>query len=110
MSIPVPDLTAVEIVFPAHVLDWAPRWDDIPEHFRSMNDKSEWSLIAHTWFNSGLAATTEFHAAEGVDAKKAVRALKALLGSFQPKHEHKIAAAAYLLSCWFTKVEHWRTA
>jgi len=40
---------------------------------------------------------------DGVDVKKAMRALKAALGSFEPKHEHKMAAVGYMLSQWFDR-------
>lgn len=39
----------------------------------------------------------------GVDAHKALRAIKAVLGSYEPKHEHKEAACAFMLSEWFDK-------
>jgi hypothetical protein len=31
--------------------------------------------------------------------------LKAIMGSFQPKHEHKTAGVAYLMSLWFEAVQ-----
>jgi hypothetical protein len=50
----------------------------------------------------------KFYPREGVDPEKAFRAIKATLGSFAPKHQHKEAAVAYMLSCWFAKVEDWK--
>jgi len=43
---------------------------------------------------------------DGIDQNKALRHIKAILGSFEPKHEHKEAAAAYLLSLWFKSVKY----
>jgi hypothetical protein len=41
---------------------------------------------------------------EGVDVDKALRHIQAIMRSYQPKHEHKEAAVAYLLSQWFDDV------
>jgi hypothetical protein len=105
---PVPEISDVEMAFPANVLDWIPSRDEIPDEFKFIRGKSEWTDIVSAWFFQGLSDKVEFYPAEGVDPEKALRAIKALLGSFQPKHEHKEEAAAYLLSLWFTKVENWK--
>ena len=36
----------------------------------------------------------------------ATKYLKAFMGSFEPKHEHKEAAVAFLLNEWFDDVEY----
>jgi hypothetical protein len=38
---------------------------------------------------------------EGIDKIKALKAITSILRSFEPKHEHKEAGAAFLLSEWF---------
>ena len=43
---------------------------------------------------------------EGVDTKKALRHVKAVLGSWEPKHEHKEAGVAFLLNEWFDDVTY----
>ena len=40
-------------------------------------------------------------AVKGVDFKQAHAHISVILGSFEPKHEHKIAGCAYLESMWF---------
>lgn len=40
--------------------------------------------------------------------EQAYRVLGATLRSFAPKHEHKMAAVAYMMSCWFTSVKIWK--
>ncbi len=47
---------------------------------------------------------TKFVSKPGIDETDAKRHLKAVLGSFAPKHEHKEAACAYLMSLWFEDV------
>jgi len=49
-----------------------------------------------------LPKTIEFRVAEGVDGGLAIRHLQVIQASFEPKHEHKEAAVAYLASPWFT--------
>jgi hypothetical protein len=56
------------------------------------------------WFFSGLPKGTVFVPHEGIDPAKAMRHLRAILGSFEPKHEHKEAGVAYLMSQWFKEV------
>lgn len=45
---------------------------------------------------------------DGIDGDTAVRHLRAIQGSFAPKHEHKMEAVAYLASRWFTKVKGYK--
>lgn len=105
-TLPVPEINDVELAFPANALEWMPKWEDIPEEFR--HGYSEWNEIASAWFGAGLPADVEFYPREGVDPAKAVRACKATLGSYAPKHEHKEAAVAFMLSCWFKRVKKWK--
>lgn len=108
--IPIPEVTDLDLAFPAGALEWMPEWDDIPEEFRDdwSSFNGGWCHIASHWFYNGLPATVEFYPKEGVDAAKAVRACQATLGSYAPKHEHKIAAVGYMLSQWFDKIEGWK--
>ena len=80
--------------------------DEIPDEFRNRN--GEWNEIARSWFFFGLPENVKFYPQEGVDPAKAVRAIAATLGSYAPKHEHKEAATAWMLACWFTKVKNWK--
>lgn len=103
---PVPEISGVSAAFPADALDWMPKWDDIPDEYRAHNG-TEWNRIVSKWFYAGLPAGTRFVPRKGVDPGQALRVIGATLGSFAPKHEHKEAAAAYMLSCWFKSVKGW---
>jgi hypothetical protein len=106
---PVPEINDMTLAFPAYALDWMPEYDAIPDEFKDRHSReAEWIQIANYWFANGLNDKVEFYAREGVDAKAAFRALQATLGSYQPKHEHKIAAVAYMMSCWFSSVKKWK--
>src|SRR5688572_13789621 len=97
----VPEVSPLEMAFPANVLDWMPP-------YRSVPDPGEpWNKIAAKWFYFGLSGEAEFTPRDGVDAKKALMAISACLGSYAPKHEHKMEAAAFLLSEWFSEIKGW---
>lgn len=87
------------LAFPAAVEHLMPAPEDIPE----VDDK--WTRVVRTWFYKGLSADAKFYMRDGIDGEKAFRHLSAILRSFQPKHEHKEAAMAYLLSLWCEEVE-----
>jgi hypothetical protein len=105
-ALPVPNLTVLDMAFPANALEWMPAREDIPDEFRFMGT-SKWNEIANSWFMHGLPANVEFYPREGVDPELAVRAIQATLGSFALKHDHKEEAAAYMLSQWFERIENW---
>jgi hypothetical protein len=98
-------LDDVFMAFPAHVNHLMPARNAIPADFRAGD--TPWNRIVSSWFFHGLPADVEFYPKDGIDPAVAVRHLQAIMGSYQPKHEHKEAAVAYLLSCWFERVKKW---
>lgn len=74
----------------------------IPVEFQ--RGRTKWNHIQSRWFFSGLPKGTDFKAKDGVDGKLALRHLGAIQRSFEPKHEHKEACVAYLMSLWFDDV------
>lgn len=100
--LPVPEVSDVEMAFPANPP--LPAWDDIPEEFRKncFSDKDPWChAAAMLFYQGGKLADFGMTPKPGVDMPKAVRALKACLGSYNPSHEHKMAGVGYMLSQWF---------
>lgn len=92
----------VDIAFPAIGEDLLPTWNYIPEEFRSQEHPL--CKLVGTWFFEGLTAP-EIVTKPGIDCEKAMRHLSVCLRSYKPKHEHKIAGIAYLISLWFEKFE-----
>ena len=76
-----------------------PRYEDIPAEFKS--DTNPWVEWQSQWFYAGLPAFPQ--AREGINRNDAQRHLGAIQRSFEPKHEHKMAAVAYLASLWLQK-------
>jgi hypothetical protein len=96
---PVPRLTQLDVVFGN--VDHLPRYDVIPERFHRHSDP--FVKFVSDWFFTGRtqADMAKLTARPGVDRGKALAAIKAILVSWAPKHEHKEAGCAYLLHEWF---------
>ncbi len=101
------EISDAMLAFPADVSHLLPPIEDVPEEFhyyeRRSEGRSRWVAIASQWFGPGLQGGLV--PKEGIDAQTAGRHVQACLGSFQPKHEHKIAGCAYLLSLWFERYD-----
>lgn len=93
------DVDKVDMVFGVGTARLMPDYADIPAEFKRAHGK--WCDFASTWFFKGLKGAS-FEPREGIDPAKALRHLRTIIGSFEPKHEHKEAAVAYLASLWFT--------
>lgn len=106
------EVTDVELAFPAYVGKFLPPANTIPNEFCTLSfmgrGQPEWCEIVNQWFAKGLPAEVEFYPVEGIDPELAFRHLRAIMGSYEPKHEYKVAAVAYLLSLWFTQVKGWK--
>ena len=78
-----------------------PPMSEIPDRFTRSNDP--YVKFIFEWFFSGrnpedMARLTE---KPGVDRYMAICAIRAALASFKPRHGHKVAGCAFLLSEWF---------
>lgn len=100
---PIHEVTAVELAFPAHVLEFMPEWKDIPDEFKH-GSTIENELVTQ-WFFGGVKHF-RLIPREGVDGNKALDHIQMILGSYEPKHEHKEAACAFLLREWFSSIEY----
>lgn len=87
------------LAFPAILGELLPPYDSIPDEFKMRGGK--WEAWASDWFYKGLDEFPD--AKDGVDIEMAKRHLSAVLSSFEPRHEHKIAGVAYLASQWLKK-------
>jgi hypothetical protein len=97
MKIKIREVSDVELVFPTNVDKFLP--SAIPDY----ENKDFWEGFTQSVFSSGLKE--KLVPKEGIDAGKALRHIKVCLGSWEPKHEHKIAGVAYLFSSWFEGIE-----
>lgn len=106
----IPDFDRLDVAFGN--IKHMPKFEDLPEPFRDGWQHNEYCKAVSSWFYEGAKAYPNgivlggdhiFVAKTEVDAGKALAAIRAVLGSFEPKHEHKIAACGYMLSEWFEK-------
>ena len=91
-------VTDAERAFPAKVAHL------MPSNLKEIQDKKQtdpkWSKFISTWFYVGVNVS-ELVAKPGIDKKLAIRHLGCIMGSYELKHEDKVAAAAWLLGEWF---------
>ena len=85
------------------VRDFMVPMSQIPAEFHRSCGK--WIDLVSRWFFSGLPKGTGFIARDGIDKDAALRHLRTIMVSFEPKHEHKEACVAYLMSLWFSDVK-----
>lgn len=97
-TISVPEISDLDVAF--GTVKGLPDYGEIPNQFKSHNG-TPWNGLVSKLFFAGVS-NLSLSPADGVDPGKAARHIKALLGSFEPKHEHKEAGVAYLMSRYFT--------
>jgi len=103
MRIEVQTVDMATMMFPAEVIGkYLPEWGSIPDQFKKSSHP--YQKIASSWFFMGVK-DIKFTPRDGVDLKKALMHIRACLGSFEPKHEHKIAGVAYLMDEFFSSVK-----
>lgn len=95
----------MRMAFSASVSDLMPNYADIPEEFRNRNDHTEWNKFVSHWFFYGQPHEKwDLYRREDVNADQAWDHLTAIMRSWEPKHEHKMATVAWLLSRWFLAI------
>lgn len=96
---PLPEVTDLDMAFGR--TDFVPKMNELPAEFQNYDNNKFCDIAAKLFFNGGKLADFGLSPREGVSVGKATRALGAFMGSFEPKHEHKMAAAGYLIDQWF---------
>jgi len=99
------EVTGLDMAFgPADVFSLMPAFEAIPEEFK--HGRTLWNGFFSDMFFFGVE-DVRFTPKVGIDTVKAFNHVQAIARSFQPQHEHKEAACAYLMSLWFYDV-HWK--
>lgn len=88
------------LAFPGDVKKLMPLLTDEIDREFGMNGSTKWNKLFTDLFFRGVK-NLKLTPKKGIDEKKAWRHIQAIMRSFQPKHEHKTAACAYLMSIWF---------
>lgn len=87
----------VLLAFPADVTHLIP--ENIPEKFERNNP---WSDVFSEFFYNSNKRNVALIPKPEIDPQLAWRHLSCIMGSYQPKHELKVAACCYLFDAWFT--------
>lgn len=95
----IPDFTAQDAVFGAKISDY-PRKEEIPPEFWNRHNNRFCEIAGELFFGGGALSKFGLQFKPNIDRAKAMTALRAWLSSFEPSHEHKIAAVGYALSQW----------
>ena len=95
-------VTDLDVAFPAVVSYLMPRYEDVPDEFKCFLG-GYWNRWQRERFYNGLQILPK--AKPGIDLSVAIRHLASIQGSFEPKHEHKESAVAYLASLWLEEME-----
>ncbi|MFE5321612.1 hypothetical protein ACFQ88_23180 [Paenibacillus sp. NPDC056579] len=97
------EVTDVDIAFGGRTHELLPDPEEIPEEF--WNEDTKWHKLASDIF-FGRELSGDIHEREGIDVHFAARHIKAVLASYQPKHQHKIAGCAFLMSQFYRDVTY----
>jgi hypothetical protein len=105
----IPEVTGLDVAFGN--IKHMPKFDTLPEEFRrdrhpTCDAISDWFFSGAKPFPNGITiGKRTFTAKAGVDSNKAIAAIRSVLCSFEPKHEHKVGGCAFMLNEWFDMSE-----
>lgn len=99
----IPEITPIESAFGC--IKHLPLMAEIPEKFKTFDATPQNKFIGK-WFFKGLRQedVAELIPKVGVDKQKALKAIAAIMRSYEPQHEHKEAGCAFLLAEWFEEI------
>jgi hypothetical protein len=97
------EVNNVDLAFgPSNMNEYLPAYDEIPKEFK--NEDTKWNKIFNTMFFRGCSKDSSFDCKDGINGETAIKHIYAIMRSFNPKHEHKEAGVAYLMSLWFNNI------
>lgn len=91
----------LNLTFGTGIAKLLPPYSIIPAEFKQ--GAGRWVRFQRAWFFEGFPKSGLVRRAD-VDADVAFRHLANIQRSFEPKHEHKEAAVAWLASRWFESI------
>jgi hypothetical protein len=96
----IPTISDLDVAF--GTTKGLPAYNSIPDEFKS--GRTKWNDLFSAWFFGGLKSL-KIAAKQDIDKSAALKHIRALMKSFDPKHEHKEAGVAYLMSQYFDDAE-----
>lgn len=91
----------VDFAYPASVKHLMPSGQEYETYRQNWFHGTTWGFkLFNEWFYSGVKGLAMIPK-EGINPELATRHIIAIMRSFEPQHEDKTAACAYLLEHWF---------
>lgn len=81
-----------------------PSYTQLREMIKEGAFTNKYENLVSAWFFSGLESLNATPR-EGIETDKAMRCIRAELGSWERKHEHKTLLLSYLFEQWFSEIE-----
>lgn len=94
----IPEVSDLDMAFPTRYRKLLPVWEQLTEEEQAGNNQYCHNL--NQLFFRGGDMSKYFTAKPGYDQTKIHRYIKATLGDYGPKHEHKIGGIAHALANW----------
>jgi len=94
-----PLVTDIDMAFPCRYRELLPKWEDLTEDEQAMHGPF-CNALSGLFFKGGKLADHGIAVRDGIDKDKVMRYIRATLGDFGPKHEHKIGGIAHMLAKW----------
>ena len=98
---PVPDVDDVDCAFPSRWRELLPPMSELTDTERNMRGPF-CEALSSIFFKGGKLEDYGIRPKPGTDMKKVYRYVRATLGDFGPKHEHKIGGIGHMLAKWCT--------
>ena len=99
MKIKIPEVSDAEIAFPCNYKTLLPKWSDLSESEKNMSGPF-CKAATMLFYKGGRIEDHGLKIKSDLDSSKVYRYLKATLGDYGPKHEHKIGGIGHMLSKW----------
>jgi hypothetical protein len=98
------ELSDLDVAFSFNANGWMPDMAEIPVEFK--HRQSKWNDVFNAlFFNMPNVNLEDLQAKPGIDRIHAIRHILSIMKSYTPKHEHKEAACAFLMSQWFEPIQ-----
>lgn len=95
----IPEVSDADIAFPSRWRELLPPYNQLSKEDHNFNDPFH-DAVSSLFFSGGRLSDYGIFPKEGNDLKKIMRYMRATLGDWGPKHEHKIGGIAHMLRKW----------
>jgi hypothetical protein len=95
----IPEVSDLDVAFPARWRELLPAPEELTQEDNNWNDPFH-RAVSSLFSKGGTLEEFGIYPKPGYDVRKVMRYIKATLGDWGPKHEHKIGGIAHMLRIW----------